>query len=254
MSQISIKPMEADEYKPENLVFEEPFTDSIINLKYNSKLLQSVARNCTIIYLKPLFRNKYLVLINISDQKFIEMIKKLERTILNLSCKNKIFNYNNNTNTIQDYKKILISSLCISQKYGCNIICELDDNKSEFLKIFDKHIDNLNFIREYFMNHNIYKDKIIDIAFNFDKLKYSHHTNNFSININIDQINIITKWNPYLHISLALNNFHNIVMTLLLCNNQISYSLNIYIIIEIISFLRFTCPIYVNSNLSKYLR
>jgi len=249
MSQISIKPMEADEYKPENLVFEEPFTDSIINLKYNSKLLQSVARNCTIIYLEPLFRNKYVICINITDQKFIEMIKKLERTILNLSCKNKIFNYNNNT-TIQYYKKLLISTLCISKEYGYTIICELDENNSEFLKIF-----NFNFNREYIYNHNIYKDKILDIAVNFDKLKYSHNTNKFRININIDQINIITKWNPYVNISLANNNFHNIVITLLLCNNKILYSLKKYIIIDIISFLRFTsCPIYVNSNLSKYLR
>lgn len=253
MSQISIKPMEADEYKPENLVFEEPSTDSIINLKYNSKLLQTVARDCTIIYLKPLFRNKYLVCINITDQNFIEMINKLERTILNLSCKNKIFNYNNNT--IQDYKNILVSTLCTSQEYGYNIICELDENQSEFLKIFDKHIDNLKFTHKYFINNKIYEDKIIDIAVNFDKLMYDHNTNKFRININIDQINIITKWNPYVNISLAHNNFHNIVITLLLCNNKILYSLKHYIIIYIISFLRFTsCPIYVNSNLSKYLR
>ena len=190
-------------------------------IKYDGNKLYVVARNCEIKIVGNKNDTDFLIL-KITDENFIKMIKEYDRILKNTAYNNRESWFNNNGLTFDNISQMLRPTIAYHERYGYSIACSLNKQCKKSA--------------EYSL---IKKNNSVDMCFLFHTLTI--HKNDFCNSTcvieKIEKIKYIGPWSINMHNETS-RNFQKFIMTILLCNNKMKVPLCYDMIISIFEYLQ----------------
>ena len=190
-------------------------------VKYDGLNLIVVARNCEIKIVGNKNERDFLIL-KITDENFIKMIKEYDRILKNTAYNNRESWFNNNELTFDNISEMLRPTITYHEIYGYSIACILNKQC--------KHSTEYGLIK---------KNNIVDVCFLFHTLTILKNVfcNSPCTITKIEKIKYIGLWSIRMHNETS-RNFQKFIMTILLCNNKMKVPLCYDMIISIFEYLQ----------------
>jgi len=196
-----------------------------VNVTYNEDRFVSIARNCEVKSVTDFRSNLKIILFKITDENFIKMINSYDILLKFTGYMKSKSWFNNNELTSDTINTMLKPTVPEHSSYGHHIVCYTSIN----------YVNSDKFSKDCLL---IEKDKIIDVCFSFDQVKF-HPTKFYSINVieKIQKIKYIGPWYMRMHNETS-KKFQNLIMTILLCNNNMKVPLCYDMIISVCEHLQ----------------
>lgn len=198
-----------------------------VDVKYNGDKLYVYARNCQIKYMKQNENKKInCFMFKITDANFRNMLESYDILLkfTGYADRESWFNDNDNEMSMVDTMQMLKPTLIDRGIYGYGIAAHTSI----------QYQNSKQFSEDYLLME---KNNVVDVCFSLNKVHIEKNKFYSSIQIEkIQKIKYIGPWSMKIQ-NETTNNFHNFIMSVLLCNNSMNNPLYSDILIYILEFL-----------------